>query len=226
MVNKFSVRSSNKALFKESIVLRKQGLSYSEIIRKIPIAKSTLNNWLVLAGLTLTAEHLNIQHKKRLENHVVATEASRVTREKKTKISIDDFLIRHKKRLEPLLVSGCMLYEAEGEKNGCCKFSNSDFRVILLFLKFIESYFSRDRQTGYGFRVYIHKNRKKDLNRVLSYWASKLSISKDSISVSWKTHLADFRSNKDYVGQMSVYVRRSTIIRKQIQSLSDIILAL
>jgi len=86
MINKSSVRLNNKGKFKECISLRKQGLSYSEIRKRIPVAKSTLQNWLVLAGLTLTKEHIEIQIKKRLEKRQIATEASRIIRKKIKKL--------------------------------------------------------------------------------------------------------------------------------------------
>jgi transposase len=68
MINNGSVRFKNKEKFKRCIQLRKQGLSYREIRKIVPVAKSTLQNWLTSAGLTLRKEHLEIQVRKRLEN--------------------------------------------------------------------------------------------------------------------------------------------------------------
>jgi len=79
---KFSRRKSFE-LYKQVIQLRKQEHSYSQIRRETGLAKSTINNWLTYAGLTLSKEHLKIQAIKRLENHIIATEASKRTRFKK-----------------------------------------------------------------------------------------------------------------------------------------------
>ena len=80
MITRGSVRRKSAEIFKKVIELRKREYSYTEIKKETGVAKSTINNWLTLAGLTLTKEHLNIQAKKRVENHVVATEASKRTR--------------------------------------------------------------------------------------------------------------------------------------------------
>ena len=42
----------NNKLKLEAIELRKAGLTYSEILSKIPVAKSTLSDWLYSVGLS------------------------------------------------------------------------------------------------------------------------------------------------------------------------------
>ena len=225
MVSQGSVRPLNRKKFQQCVRLRKQGLSYREIQKILPIAKSTLQGWLTLAGLTLSKEHLQIQFKKRIENRRVATEASRLTRQRKVYEQIQLFLERVRNELpDSTLVGGCLLYEAEGQKLGECKLSNSDYRLINYFLKFIEKYFGRNKSDGFIFRLYIHKNREKDLDRILDFWSSRLAIPRAKIAVTWKKHRAKLRTNRDYVGQMSILVRRSSIINRQIRAVSDIIL--
>lgn len=225
MVNKSSIRVQNEDRYNQCIELRKQGLSYSEIRKVIPVAKSTLQNWLTLAGLTLTREHLRIQLRKRIENRRAGTEASRLTREKKIQKQIQLFLETAQDHMsDSLLIGGCLLYEAEGQKKGECKFSNSDYRLIKYFLTFIEKYFNRSRKDDVIFRLYIHKNRTSDLERILKFWSAKLEIPKGSIKITWKYNIAKVRTNRDYFGQMSVVVRKSVIINRQIKAVSDILL--
>lgn len=226
MVNKISVRPANKELFLKSVVLRKQGLSYSEIRRQIPIAKSTLNNWLTLAGLTLTAEHLNIQRTKRLQNHVIATEASRITRARKADLEIHRFVQQFKRYLkDPFFVGGIMLYEAEGSKDENCRFSNSDFRMVQMFINFIEKYFSLDRTKHLRFRVYIHETRSNDLEKIKGFWYKKLAIPQHQLKVLWKKNIVTHRrSNPDYVGQMDVRVIGLSFLTRKFRVFSDIIL--
>lgn len=225
MVNKRSVRTGNLEIFQKCIELRKQGLSYSEIRKQVPIAKSTLNNWLTLAGLTITAEHLNIQSKKRLENHVIATEASRVTRAKKADQEIHRFIQEFKKFLnDPFFVAGIMLYEAEGSKTQCV-LSNSDYRVMQMFVNFIEKYFSLDRTKNMHFRVYVHETRSSDLEKIKGFWAKKLNISTDNIALSWKKNIVtQRRENPDYVGQLSVVVMGIPYLTRKLRFISSIIL--
>lgn len=225
MTNKSSVRLGNLDLYHKCIELRKKGLSYSEIQKEVLVAKSTLNNWLTLAGLTLTADHLNIKIKKKLEKQAIATKAARVTKIRKSSKELRDFYQQYKKFLkDPFFVAGILLYEAEGSKANCV-FSNSDYRVILMFINFIEKYFSAYRIKNMHFRLYVHQNRYKDLNRIKDFWAKKINIPKEKILVSWKRNLVTkSRENIDYVGQFSVSVIGKSLLTRKFRFMSGIIL--
>lgn len=226
MVNKSSVRSLNKDRFLKCIKLRKQGLSYSEIRKIVPVAKSTLQNWLTLAELTLTEEHLQIQLKKRLEKKQAAIEASRITRANKADLEIHRFVQEFKKYLDdPFFVAGIMLYEAEGSKANSCVLSNSDYRVMQVFVKFMEKYFSLDRIKNMHFRIYIHETRSSDLKKIKGFWSKKLLISPRQFALSWKKNIVTrSRNNVDYVGQLSVYVSGVPFLTRKLLFISSIIL--
>ena len=226
MVNKSSIRTRNKERFKKCIKLRKQGLSYSEIRKAVPVAKSTLQNWLTFAGLTLTKEHLEIQVRKRLENKQVATEASRITRRIRKEKDINQALELHKKYFSnPFYNYGVALYESEGSKGTDCKFSNSDYRLVQVFLKFIERYFVLKRLENMGFEVYIHETRENDLEKISGFWSKSLGIPKNKIKIRWKRNqVVGRRDNPNYVGQMLVRVKGERILGSKIGAISDIIL--
>lgn len=225
MINKSSVRFKNRDKFRKCVELRKQGLSYGEIREIVPIAKSTLQNWLTFAGLTLTQEHLQIQLKKRLEKRQAATEASRITRIKKAEEEIHRFTQDFKKYLDdPFFVGGIMLYEAEGSKNNC-RFSNSDYRLIQMFVRFMERYFLLDRRENMYFRVYIHESRSSDLEKIKGFWSKKLNVPLNKFSLSWKKNIvAHRRTNVDYVGQLSVGVSGIRFLTRKLLFMSGIIL--
>ena len=107
---KFSRRKSFE-LYKQVIQLRRKEYSYSEIRDETGLAKSTINNWLTYAGLTLSKEHLDIQAKKRLENHTIATEASKRTRLRRKMADIQNFLNSYKQYFgDPLFNYGLALF--------------------------------------------------------------------------------------------------------------------
>lgn len=226
MINKSSVRYGNKDRFKKCIRLRKQGLSYSEIRKIVPVAKSTLQNWLTFAGLTQTHEHLQIQLRKRLEKKQVAIEASRITRAKKADTEINKFVQEFKKFLDdPFFVASIMLYEAEGSKSSQCVLSNSDYRIIQMFVRFLEKYFYLDRKKHMHFRVYIHETRSSDLNKIKGFWSKKLNIPAGDIALSWKKNIvSQHRKNTDYVGQLLVSVSNVSFLTRKLRYLSSIIL--
>ena len=76
---------------------RKSEHSYTEIRRETGLAKSTIQNWLTHAGLTLSKEHLEIQARKRVENYVIATAASKVTRKRRKDQEIQSCIQKVKK---------------------------------------------------------------------------------------------------------------------------------
>lgn len=225
MINKSSIRHTNRDRFERCIELRKLGLSYREIRKIVPIAKSTLQNWLAFSGLTLTHEHLEIQLRKRIENKRAATEASRITRAKRAKEAIQKFIQAYKKYLtDPFFVAGIMIYEAEGAKNATCRFSNSDYRLLRLFINFLERYLLLERSTHMKFRLYIHTTREKDLEKIKRFWSKKLAIPIEIIAVTWKRNVVKHRrDNPEYVGQLSMSVLGVSYLTRKLLAISSII---
>ncbi|HTK03714.1 MAG TPA: hypothetical protein VL401_03035 [Alphaproteobacteria bacterium] len=227
MITKGSIRRKSVDIFKKVIELRKKGLSYTEIRNETGIAKSTINNWLTFAGLTLSKDHLLIQAKKRIKNHIIGTEASKITRARKKDRNIQEFILEHKKYLDdPFFVAGVMLYQAEGSKSFGNGFSNSDFRLILIYIKFLEKYFSLRKDINFRFRLYIHDIRKSDKDRILNFWSKKLLINQELIRLSWKHNkVTKRRFNLNYVGQFEVRILKYPYFTKKILAISDIILS-
>ena len=221
-----SVRRKSFELYKKVIALRKKEFSYSEIRKETGLAKSTINNWLTYAGLTLTEQHLEIQSKKRQEAHIIATEASRVTRQKRKDLDIQNFISKNSHYFNnPFFLYSIALYESEGSKSTDCKFSNSDYRLMLVFVKFIEKYFFLNRSTNMTFSLYIHVSRKNDLNKIINFWCSKMGIQKDKMYIYWKKNkIVGRKENPEYVGQMSVRVKGESILGSKLQNISGIIL--
>lgn len=226
MITRFAVRKKNNDKFIKVISLRKQGHSYGEILKLVPVAKSTINNWITLAGLNLSQEHLRIQSIKRLENYKIGSIASKITRDNKKEVEIQHTIDLHKKYFnDPFYNYALALFEAEGCKSTCCRFSNSDFRLVEIFVKFIEKYFFLNRQKDMTFRLYIHETRKNDLEKIINFWSKKTSILKENIKVSWKRNVVSkSRENPDYVGQMDIRVKGERILGGKLLAISDIIL--
>jgi len=226
MINKGSVRRKSVEIFRKVIELRKKEYSYAEIRKETGVAKSTINNWLTLAGLTLTKEHLQIQAKKREENHIVATEASKRTRARRKEADIQNFIMKNKTHFnDPFFNYGVALFEAEGSKETRCIFSNSDFRIIEIFVMFIEKYFLLKRDRNMVFRLYIHESRRTDLEKIKRFWSKKINIPVGQIRLSWKRNkIVKRRENPDYVGQVSVSVGGERMLGSKLLAISDIIL--
>jgi len=225
VVNKSTVRPKNKERFAKCVELRRLGFSYSEIREKVSVSKSTLQNWLTLAGLTLTKEHLEIQLKKSVEKRAAATLASKITRARKRDKEVSQAVAKLQKYIgEELFIYGIALYEAEGSKQDECRFSNSDWRLIKLFDKFIRTYFGDETKLDLKYSVFIHESRRGDLDRIKSFWSRKLQVPKDRFPVYWKKNkIVRKRTNKDYVGQIQVRVAGVSYLTRKLLAISDII---
>jgi hypothetical protein len=177
--------------------------------------------------LTLSEEHLLIQSKKKRENWInVGIEASRLTRKKRGNESVSQFVNNLLTKInDPLLLVGSIAYEAEGAKGSKCEFCNTDFRIIKVFLAFAKKYLIDDQKNLLNYRLYIHDSRKEDLKRILSYWATKLSIDINEIRISWKhNEVKKIRKNKDYNGLISVHISKGKYLSRKILAISDIIM--
>ncbi len=226
MYTQICVRPKNRKKYLECVRLRKGGLSYSEIRKVVSVGKSTLHDWLKLSRLTLTSEHLQIQIKKAKENHILGTAASKIIRARRSKEEVEKFIEKYQRYLyDPLFITGITLYEAEGAKESACRFSNSDYRLIKIFMNFLIKFFPLSLENNISYRLYIHTTREKDLERIKKFWSEKLSIPVDNIAVSWKRNkVAHRRENQDYVGQFSLTVKKFPIFTRKLLALSDIIL--
>ena len=118
--------------------LRKQGLSYSEILRVVPVAKSSLSLW--LKSFHLTEDQKDRFRRKVIANGGFGAAAKRRQRIEKTKNiragAISEIGQINKK---DVFYMGIMLYWAEGAKSRTSRmsqgvdFSNSDPNMCKLF---------------------------------------------------------------------------------------------
>jgi hypothetical protein len=223
---KFSRRKSSD-LYIKVLRLRKSEHSYTEIRKATGLAKSTISDWLRHAGLTTLPEHFKIQAEKRVENYVLGTAASQVTRARRKDADVQKF-IQDKKQFfnDAFFVAGIMLYEAEGSKSIDCKFSNSDYRLIVTFVRFLEKYMLLSRSENMNFDLCLHETRMNDLDRVKRFWSVKIGIPVSKFRVYWKKNkVVGRKENMDYVGQILVRVCGEKVFGSKLMAVSDIILA-
>lgn len=208
----------------KAIGLRKQGFSYSEILKDINVAKSTLSLWLRDVGLAK-------RHKERLSRRKLdaALRGAQRRREQRrdaiaeiNKKALQDI---HKVSRRELWLSGVMLYWAEGskEKEGRpgsgIRFTNSDPWMIKIFLKWLSDIAHIDREQIY-FEIYIHENSKNSIPKVRRYWAqvTRYPLARFSSVYFKKDKVKTMRKNTgdSYYGLLRVKVRMSSILQRKI----------
>ena len=204
----------------KAIILRKRGLSYSEILKEVPAAKSTLSLWLRDVGLAKKQQQ-RITNKRLLSAKRGAEKRKnqRIEITQKIKNSAQkDIKIIDKK---DLWLIGISLYWAEGakEKNGKSSgiiFSNSDLGMILIFIKWLESVF-KIKKSELVYELYIHET--ANIKNSQNYWSKNLLIPINSIRTYLKkSQINTIRknSNDDYYGLIRIRVKRSTNLNRMI----------
>lgn len=216
----------------KAIELRKQGFSYGEIQKIVPVSKASLSLWLQDVELT-------VKQKKRLTDKWIMARQKGWEARRRQRVDITE-KIKKQARNEiknvtkrDLWMIGIALYWAEGskekEENGVVRSSpvalgNSDPYLIKVFLKWLFVVCNVPR-SDIVFRILLHKNSRHRLFKVKKYWSDVTGFhEKDFQRVTWKKHSPKTnRKNigNNYFGLLEVRVRRSTNFNRKIAGWVD-----
>lgn len=205
----------------KATTLRKQGLSYNEILRSVPVAKSTLSLWLRSLELA-SPQKQRLTEKKRLAQLKGGQirHNQRIDRTETIRVNALNEIGEITKR--ELKLIGSALYWAEGSKQKKYRvserviFSNSDPNMVKLFLLWLKS-ICKIIESDIKYELYIHKN--SDVNKAKRFWLSFLDINHNRLKTYFK------RSNKqtqrknvgnNYNGLIRIVVRKSTDLNRKI----------
>ena len=212
-----------------AIQLRRNGLSYREILDQIPVAKSSLSLW-------LRSVKLAKRQKQRLTAKRLAAviRGGAVKREQRIALTKE---IKDKARKEigilskrELFLIGVALYWAEGskEKNhgvgSRVVFSNSDPWMIKLFIEWLIKVIKTPREK-ICFAIYIHESHKNNLERAVIYWSECTGFSKEHFSKIYfkRNKIKTNRKNigNIYFGLLRVMVIESSSLNRSIQGWTE-----
>jgi hypothetical protein len=208
---------------KLAIKLRKQGMVYSEILRKVPVAKSTLSLWLRSVGLAKQQRQRITKLRKEAQlKGAEARRRQRITSTNEIKSKARKEIKKISKR--ELWLIGIALYWAEGNKektkSGRVRLGNTDPYLIKIFLKWLQE-ICKIPNSEIGFRIYLHENSKYRLDEVKKYWSknTKFPLARFQ-KVTWKKHKPKTNRKNiriNYFGLLDVDVRKSTNLNRKIQ---------
>lgn len=200
----------------QAIALRRQGLSYSEIRRRVPVSKSSLSVWLRSVGL------LEWQQDRLSERRLAAARSSgrklhdqRVQRTRETIEQALDEGRRYVHMKEIDWLTGVVLYWAEGSKSKpwnhseqLC-FTNMDATTILIMKRWLERYCGVS-EADISYALFIHA--RADIQGAQKFWLGKLGIKPEHLRTYFKKHNPSPRRQNvggEYHGTMRIRVRRS-----------------
>jgi len=213
----------------KAIKLRRQGLSYREILEHIPVAKSSLSLWLQSVKLAK-------RQKQRLTEKKLASGRRGAQKRKDIRIALTK-QIKDKARKEigklskrDLWLIGIALYWAEGSKEkeyspgSRMVFSNSDPYMIKLFLEWLIKIVKIPKEKIY-FSVYLHESHKNNLERVVNHWSKYTDFSKEGFSKIYfkKNKINTKRKNigENYFGLLRISVIESSTLNRKIQGWTE-----
>ena len=207
----------------KAIKLRREGKTYSDILRAVFVARSTLGLWLKEAKLS-KPENQKFTDSKRLAS-LRGGQAKRKQRiEKQSKIFLEaKSKIKTLSEYELFLIGVC-LYWAEGAKEkeyypgSQFQFSNMDPKMIQVFLIWLLKVCKIDKNMII-FNIFLHQTHKNRMEEVKKYWAKVTGFPIDKFeTIYWKKNkLETNRKNtgEKYYGVLKIKVKRSSdLVRK------------
>lgn len=217
-----------KPLVKEkalAIKLRKQGLSYSEILEHVSVSESSLSLWLRDIPLS-KSQQARLDEKFRSGRLLGAQARARIRAEQTQAILASAEQDIKKISERELWLMGIMLYWAEGSKekpgakySGYFDFCNSDPMMIKLMLRWLIEICEIPKKS-IVFDLHIHENHRYRIAEVLDYWSIETGFPVSTFrGIQYKQHnILTKRTNTrdNYKGLIRISVRCSTKFLRKI----------
>jgi hypothetical protein len=206
-----------------AIKLRREGKSYREILSQVPVAKSTLSEW--FKSVQLAAP----QKQRITQLRIDARLRGAASKRDKRLAEVKDLITKGKEEVgklseRELWLIGTALYWAEGSKQNARSistgilFGNMDFKMILVFLRWLRSMGVPDDDVY--FELYVHKNRASEVKNFVEWWIEVLDLPKATILRTYlkngnpatnRRNIADL-----YHGLFRIRVKSSTSLNRKV----------
>lgn len=173
--------------------LRRQGLSYGEILQQIDVSKDTLSRWCRDIELSESQKARLLQNKQlgQRKGSLVAADNKRRARIERTKTAFDEArrelgLLSKRDRF----IAGICLYAGEGDKaDRAGGFANSDPNLINFMMGWFKEFCKVDN-TRFRGAIWLHEG--LDESKAKDFWVNLTSIPKSQFH---KTYIAKNKTN-------------------------------
>jgi hypothetical protein len=197
----------------KAVELRKQGKSYSHILKFLKVSKSTLSSWLRDIELTKIQQQklLKIQDKSRSITSLNRINARVIRTHKITEDAKKEFMHMAK---NPIFLPGLALYWAEGDKHAAerVKFTNSDANMIKFMMRWFREICNVPQ---YKFRIAIHAHSLHTIPFIEDFWSNTTGINKNQFQkIFIKPTSLGQRRNVLYQGTCGIVVCNKDLFRK------------
>lgn len=200
----------NQSIKDKANELRMAGFSIKEIAKTLKISVGTSSLWsrnIEISNLGL----LRMQERSSLHRHKMSLRCDEKRRQKSL-----FYQEKAKKTLQEISFTDSMkkvmcaiLFWAEGSKvNQRLEFTNSDPKMIKLFLKFLRQSYELDERK---FRVNLHLHKYHKPEETLDFWSKVTDIAKTQFIKPYMKPHSGLRKKKDYMGCVTVRYYNSEI---------------
>ena len=199
---------------KQVIDLRKQGLSYNQILEKVHVSKSSLSGW--LKYIEYSDSELKLLQQKINERKIggrmrasLANRERRIVREQKS--VADAGVIFDKNIRNPLFIIGIVMYWAEGSKRtGEFQFINSDPEMISFMVYWIKKFMGTDK---IKYRLFMHKI--YDYENCEAFWGKIVGARKEDFEKTiYKPNKHKVKKSPNYKGCLRLSIGGIDNLRK------------
>lgn len=208
-----SMRNYNTLKIK-AIELRKTGLSYGEIKKKLNISKATLSFW--LKNVPLTEEQRNKFYTKQISILSKGPQSQKERRRREVNKIFEKAgkEIKYPLSLETFRFFGAALYWAEGSKTTGLKITNSDPHLILFMVRWFEKILKISPK---NLKAWLNIYPQQKDSEIKQFWSELTGIPTERFGKSFVKPLnKNYKKNNLYYGTISIMVPRGTDIRYKI----------
>ncbi|KKS89231.1 MAG: hypothetical protein UV65_C0036G0007 [Parcubacteria group bacterium GW2011_GWF2_43_11] len=198
----------------QAIRLRKKGLSYGEIKKETPVAKSTLSLWLKTVPLTKD------QRKRLYTKSILNMARGAQSQKERRKREITEIIETAEKEIqlpisfEAYRLLGAALYWAEGSKTNGFKITNSDPNFILFMVRWFEKVFQISPQ---NLKVWLNIYPQQNELEIKKFWSQLTNIPLENFGKSFTKPLnKGYKKNNLYYGTISIKVPKGTDMRYRV----------
>lgn len=196
-----------------AIRLRKKGKTYSQILKKIGVSKSSLSLW--LSDIELT----DSQKKEILKGREKSRYAGAKSQQKKRMLRTRQIIENAKNEFttlvkNPIFLIGLALYWAEGDKHKGerVKFTNSDPLMISFMMRWFREICEVPETK---FRIALHVHNLLISRKIKSYWSQLTGVSQKQFNKIYvKNSTLRQRRNVLYNGTCGIVVNNKNLFRR------------
>ena len=158
---------------KTSITLRKQGFSYNDILKQVPVSKSTLSRWFNNIPFKPNNEFVE-RIKKNRSNLIDNRKKVKILSEKEAANLANNDVGKISKR--DLFMLGLGIYMGEGSKTVCLRLSNSDPTIIKTGVTWFKKIYGLSNK---NFMIRIHLYPDCNIEDSIQYWSRQTGLPKN-----------------------------------------------